>query len=72
MIIIPRDKKSKDQCNINSVSPCFFDMTIRVNKLESNIIEVRDSSGIRIHVLSEKNDKGLWTYFNIRLEQNEG
>lgn len=46
-----------------------FDMSINVTQLESGEIEVKDSAGIRLHLLNKIDHNGLWTYFNTRLDQ---
>lgn len=44
-------------------------MAVRIRKAINGDIEVSDTVGIRIFLLNEKKDIGLWTYFNIRLSR---
>lgn len=55
--------------NIDHVISRTFDMSINVTQLETGEIEIKDTGGIRIHLLNEIDNKGLWTYFNTRLNQ---
>ena len=48
-----------------------FKMEIIARKTSGNAIDVRDSSGIRILLLTEKENKGLYAYFEIRIAQAE-
>jgi len=66
------NEKSKDQCNINSVAPRFLSMQINIKQHPNGNIDVRDNAGIRLLSLEENKDRGLWLYFNCRINQNEG
>jgi len=45
--------------NIDHVISRTFDMNINVTQLETGEIEVKDTAGIRLHLLNKIDDKGL-------------
>lgn len=63
------DGKWRHHDFISDVSSRELLMAIKIRKGLNGDIEVLDTGGIRIHLLNEKTDKGLWMYFNTRLTQ---
>jgi hypothetical protein len=46
-------------------------MGIVVKRLNSELIEIKDSAGIRLMLLNPKDNLGLHTYFEIRISHKK-
>ena len=46
-----------------------MEMNIKVLKTSDNKLDIRDSANIRLLLLDEIENKGLYTYFEIRMAQ---
>ena len=61
--------KQQEALHLSDVISRTFDMSINVTQKETGEIEVKDTGGIRLHLLNEIDHKALWMYFNTRLNQ---